>query len=102
MTRKSFKIPVNVYNYHSYIYNMPVEKLILIILGISLFSIFIRINFIISIIIFIIYFSFLFLIKFDLNKFNEIKRRLNIQKINNKIIKKEINELSGLINCEYE
>ncbi len=89
MTHKSFKIPVNIYNYHSYVYNMPVEKLILIIFGISLFSIFIRINFIISIIIFMVYFSFLFLIKFDLNKFNEIKRRLDIKKINNKIIKRD-------------
>lgn len=68
---------------------MPVEKLIMIIFGISLFSIFIRINLIISIIIFIIYFSFLFLIKFDLNKFNEVKRKLNLKKINNKIIKKD-------------
>ncbi len=89
MTRKSFKIPVNIYNYRTYVYNMPLEKLILIISGISLFSIFIKINIIISLIFFIIYFSFLFIIKFDLNKLKEIKRKYNFKKNNNKIIKKD-------------
>ena len=81
----NIKIPVNVFKYKSYIYGIPIDKFIMIIFGISIFSILFNINLVTAIIFLIVFLIFNKFIKFDISNINEFTRKIGF-KDKNKII----------------
>ena len=87
------RIPSNVYNFRSYIYNMPVEKFVIVLAGISLTAILFTFSLIASLAAVSLYFAFMGYIGFNFSNISKLRKLYfhgkglsNIRFINNGLL----------------